>query len=64
MDKNLKGEEKCADLEGGTFNVEILTIDERLLFEVRAATDDTDLRGKDFDNSLVDHLAEEDHYHP
>nr|AIA62361.1 hsp70 [Bactrocera minax] len=61
LDKNLKGERNALifDLGGGTFDVSILTIDEGSLFEVRATAGDTHLGGEDFDNRLVNHLAEE-----
>ncbi|XP_061395011.1 heat shock protein 70-like [Musca vetustissima] len=61
LDKNLKGERNVLifDLGGGTFDVSILTIDEGSLFEVRATAGDTHLGGEDFDNRLVNHLAEE-----
>ncbi|XP_060533838.1 heat shock 70 kDa protein-like [Cylas formicarius] len=42
-----------------TFDVSILTIDEGSLFEVRATAGDTHLGGEDFDNRLVNHLADE-----
>lgn len=61
LDKSLKGERNVLifDLGGGTFDVSILTIDEGSLFEVRATAGDTHLGGEDFDNRLVNHLAEE-----
>ncbi|CAH0626794.1 unnamed protein product [Chrysodeixis includens] len=61
LDKDLKGERNVLifDLGGGTFDVSILTIDEGSLFEVRATAGDTHLGGEDFDNRLVNHLAEE-----
>jgi heat shock protein 1/8 len=61
LDKNLKGERNVLifDLGGGTFDVSILNIDEGSLFEVRATAGDTHLGGEDFDNRLVDHLADE-----
>nr|ADQ12986.1 heat shock protein 70 BD2 [Bactrocera dorsalis] len=61
LDKNLKGERNVLifDLGGGTFDVSILTIDEGSLFGVRATAGDTHLGGEDFDNRLVNHLAEE-----
>nr|AFK93489.2 HSP70-1 [Cydia pomonella] len=61
LDKNLKGERNVLifDLGGGTFDVSILTIDEGSLFEVKATAGDTHLGGEDFDNGLVNHLADE-----
>ncbi|XP_071478690.1 heat shock 70 kDa protein IV-like [Diadema antillarum] len=46
------------DLGGGTFDVSILAIDEGI-FEVKSTAGDTHLGGEDFDNRLVNHLAEE-----
>ncbi|XP_045523817.1 heat shock protein 68-like [Pieris brassicae] len=61
LDKSLKGERNVLifDLGGGTFDVSILSIDEGSLFEVKATAGDTHLGGEDFDNRLVNHLAEE-----
>ncbi|EDO18050.1 hypothetical protein Kpol_1045p36 [Vanderwaltozyma polyspora DSM 70294] len=46
------------DLGGGTFDVSLLSIDEGV-FEVKATAGDTHLGGEDFDNRLVNHLADE-----
>lgn len=61
LDKNLKGERNVLifDLGGGTFDVSILTIDEGSIFEVKATAGDTHLGGEDFDNRLVNFLADE-----
>ncbi|XP_068624646.1 heat shock protein 68-like [Battus philenor] len=61
LDKNLKGERNVLifDLGGGTFDVSILSIDEGSLFEVKSTAGDTHLGGEDFDNRLVNHLADE-----
>ncbi|XP_049881486.1 heat shock protein 68-like [Pectinophora gossypiella] len=61
LDKNLKGERNVLifDLGGGTFDVSVLSIDEGSLFEVKSTAGDTHLGGEDFDNRLVNHLAEE-----
>lgn len=61
LDKNLKGERNVLifDLGGGTFDVSILTIDEGSLFEVKSTAGDTHLGGEDFDNRLVNYLADE-----
>ena len=42
---------------GGTFDISILEIDDRL-FEVKSTNGDTFLGGEDFDLRIVDHLAE------
>lgn len=61
LDKDLKGERNVLifDLGGGTFDVSILSIDEGSLFEVKSTAGDTHLGGEDFDNRLVDYLADE-----
>ena len=46
------------DLGGGTFDISILEISEGV-FSVRATGGDTHLGGEDFDNRIVDMLAEE-----
>jgi molecular chaperone DnaK (HSP70) len=46
------------DLGGGTFDVSLLTIEDRV-FEVKATAGDTHLGGEDFDNRLVDHFSAE-----
>ncbi|MEH3123731.1 MAG: molecular chaperone DnaK [Sphingomonas phyllosphaerae] len=45
------------DLGGGTFDVSILEIGDGV-FEVKATNGDTFLGGEDFDNKIVDYLAE------
>jgi heat shock 70kDa protein 1/2/6/8 len=46
------------DLGGGTFDVSLLTIDDGI-FEVKATAGDTHLGGEDFDNRIVEYLANE-----
>src|SRR6056297_3431643 len=46
------------DLDGGTFDVTILEIDDGL-FEVKSTNGDTFLGGEDFDMRIVNYLAEE-----
>ncbi|CAR26173.1 hypothetical protein ZYGR_0E01560 [Zygosaccharomyces rouxii] len=60
LDKKHVGEQNILifDLGGGTFDVSLLTIDEGI-FEVKATAGDTHLGGEDFDNRLVNHLANE-----
>ncbi|XP_072165771.1 heat shock 70 kDa protein IV-like [Diadema setosum] len=60
LDKKLQGEKHVLifDLGGGTFDVSILAIDDGV-FEVKSTAGDTHLGGEDFDNRLVNHLAEE-----
>ncbi|KAJ7459578.1 Hsp70 protein-domain-containing protein [Mycena galericulata] len=62
LDKKLAGASECNvlifDLGGGTFDVSLLTIENRV-FEVKATAGDTHLGGEDFDNRLVDHFAAE-----
>ncbi|CAH3161718.1 unnamed protein product [Porites lobata] len=61
LDKNLSGEKNVLifDLDGGTFDVSILTIDDGSLFEVRSTAGDTHLGGEDIDNRMVNHFVEE-----
>jgi L1 cell adhesion molecule like protein len=60
LDKKTKGENNVLifDCGGGTFDVSLLTIDDGV-FEVRATAGDTHLGGEDFDNLLVDYVADE-----
>jgi len=56
-----KGDEKNVlifDLDGGTFDVSLLTIEEGI-FEVKATAGDTHLGGEDFDNRMVDYFLQE-----
>ncbi|MBD3347285.1 MAG: molecular chaperone DnaK [Chitinivibrionales bacterium] len=55
-----KGNEKIAvfDLGGGTFDISILEIGEGV-FEVKSTNGDTHLGGDDFDQVLIDHIADE-----
>lgn len=46
------------DLGGGTFDVSILELGDGV-FEVKATNGDTHLGGDDFDNKLIDYIAEE-----
>lgn len=47
------------DLGGGTFDVSILEISKEGVFEVKSTNGDTFLGGEDFDNALVNYLANE-----
>lgn len=60
LDKKGSGEKNILifDLGGGTFDVSILTIDDGV-FEVRATGGNTHLGGEDFDNRMVDYLADQ-----
>src|SRR5688572_18311755 len=59
MDK--KKDEKIAvyDLGGGTFDISILDVGADGLFQVKATNGDTHLGGDDFDQVLIDHIADE-----
>ncbi len=46
------------DLGGGTFDISILDVGDGV-FEVKATSGDTHLGGDDFDQVLIDHIAEE-----
>ena len=57
-----KKEESIAvfDLGGGTFDISILEIDPEIgTFEVKSVSGDTHLGGDDYDEVLINHLAEE-----
>jgi molecular chaperone DnaK len=61
LDKLGPGKEETIivyDLGGGTFDVTVLEISEGLL-EVKATAGDTRLGGDDFDERLVNHIADE-----
>ncbi len=58
MDKKKGGKIAVFDLGGGTFDVSVLDVAEGV-FEVLSINGDTHLGGDDFDQVLVDHLAEE-----
>ncbi|GKC69796.1 probable mediator of RNA polymerase II transcription subunit 37e [Tanacetum coccineum] len=47
------------DLGGGTFDVSLLTCDEKGIIEVKATGGDTHLGGEDFDNRMVNHFVQE-----
>ena len=55
-----KKDERIAvfDLGGGTFDISILELGDGV-FEVRSTNGDTNLGGDDFDQRVIDHLAEE-----
>lgn len=59
LDKK-KANEKVAvfDLGGGTFDISILELGDGV-FEVRSTDGDTHLGGDDFDQRLIDYLADE-----
>jgi molecular chaperone DnaK len=46
------------DLGGGTFDISILSIGDGV-FEVRSTNGDTHLGGDDFDQAIIDHIADE-----
>jgi len=56
-----KKDEKIAvfDLGGGTFDISILDVGEDGVFQVKSTNGDTHLGGDDFDQVLIDHLADE-----
>ena len=58
LDKNDGKKIAVYDLGGGTFDVSILEIGDGV-FEVKATNGDTFLGGEDFDNRIVDYLADE-----
>src|SRR5438067_5449574 len=47
------------DLGGGTFDISILDVGEDGVFQVKSTNGDTHLGGDDFDQVLIDHVADE-----
>ena len=58
LDKKNSGKVAVYDLGGGTFDVSILELGDGV-FEVLSTNGDTHLGGEDFDNRIVDFLADE-----
>ena len=58
LDKKKAGTIAVYDLGGGTFDVSILEIGDGV-FEVKSTNGDTFLGGEDFDNRIVEYLADE-----
>ncbi len=58
MDKKHSGTIAVYDLGGGTFDVSVLEIGDGV-FEVKSTNGDTFLGGEDFDNRVIDYLADE-----
>jgi molecular chaperone DnaK len=58
MDKKATGTIAVYDLGGGTFDVSVLEIGDGV-FEVKSTNGDTFLGGEDFDQRLIDYLADE-----
>ncbi len=58
FDKKKSGTVAVYDLGGGTFDISILEIGDGV-FEVKSTNGDTFLGGEDFDQRLIDYLAEE-----
>ena len=58
MDKKASGTIAVYDLGGGTFDISILEIGDAV-FEVKSTNGDTFLGGEDFDQRLVNYLADE-----
>jgi molecular chaperone DnaK len=62
LDKNLSQKIVVFDLGGGTFDVSVLRVDEEdghKVFEVVSTSGDTHLGGDDFDQRLINYVAEE-----
>ncbi len=59
MDKKKNEKVAIFDLGGGTFDISILDIGEENVFEVLSTNGDTHLGGDDWDQKLIDHLAEQ-----
>jgi molecular chaperone DnaK len=58
LDKKGSGKIAVYDLGGGTFDISILEVGDGV-FEVKSTNGDTFLGGEDFDNRIMDYLAEE-----
>lgn len=58
LDKNKSGTIAVYDLGGGTFDISVLEIGDGV-FEVKSTNGDTFLGGEDFDQRIVNYLAEE-----
>jgi molecular chaperone DnaK len=58
LDKKKSGTIAVYDLGGGTFDISILEIGDGV-FEVKSTNGDTFLGGEDFDQRIIDYLAEE-----
>ncbi len=58
LDKKSSGKIAVYDLGGGTFDISILELGDGV-FEVLSTNGDTHLGGEDFDNRIVDYLADE-----
>ena len=58
LDKNKNQKIAVYDLGGGTFDISILELGDSV-FEVLSTNGDTHLGGDDFDQRLIDHIAEE-----
>jgi molecular chaperone DnaK len=58
LEKKGAGEISVYDLGGGTFDISILEVGDGV-FEVKSTNGDTFLGGEDFDNRIVDYLADE-----
>ena len=58
LDKKDSGIVAVYDLGGGTFDVSILEVGDGV-FEVKSTNGDTFLGGEDFDQRIIDHLADE-----
>src|ERR1700712_4900572 len=58
LDKKQGGTIAVYDLGGGTFDVSVLEIGDGV-FEVKSTNGDTFLGGEDFDNRVIDYLADE-----
>jgi molecular chaperone DnaK len=60
LDKSVEETIAVFDLGGGTFDISILDVGEGV-FEVKATNGDTYLGGDDFDQRIIDYVAEEFH---
>src|SRR6266540_2724862 len=59
LDKKKDSKIAVFDLGGGTFDISILDVGEDGVFQVKSTNGDTHLGGDDFDQVLLDHIADE-----
>jgi len=59
MDKKKDQHIAVFDLGGGTFDISVLEVGEDGVFQVKSTNGDTHLGGDDFDQVLIDYIAEE-----
>src|SRR5579871_3980648 len=59
LDKKKDSKIAVFDLGGGTFDISVLDVGEDGVFQVKSTNGDTHLGGDDFDQVVIDHIADE-----